>query len=538
MGGGMGEWVMPDFSLYSAGGQRHSPIPHVGLVLSTCGSAPTIHLQLELCERYFGRHTAGNTGLPVLVVNDGDVEEDALKRLCEHYGAWYRTGPRLGHAPGDLRAFIWGLEWAAERNVSILAKMSRRFIPLVNWRQELVLLADRHRYSSTFGRHHDERGFLRTDCIALRVSSWNVSEIHRTLQETIDNSDVGVAVETVVNSIARVNGGVALWDLVGEHISRPYGKSLQWRGHYPYAYGDLARSLGLPYQDSDFEKGEFVGVPENLVPFKRPSDLAVNLGRSAPKDIVLSPFPVITACDYAMVPLACVLGTTLEQYSPGVFSERVCLVPEGMDDGGLYDLQEAGWTVKAVSEDFGSANFGSVQSAAMLYRNLIPELFPVERVALYMDADTAVRGSLKDILPLAEQMVGFGFGTAALEYCRAGYYNTGVMVMDLDVWREHGIGREGIALWSAMRESGVKNPGVPYDEAALVEAMKPHKVFPLPPQYNTTPGAAECPAPLVYHFRGPKPNDPEAADKFPTLVGGLFPESKAFWQEHNPYAIA
>jgi hypothetical protein len=152
--------------------QRKAPVEQIGLVLSTCGTPAYIHLQLEASKRMFGHE-----GMPVLVVNDGDTDKhaaDRLRELCGEYGADFYCEPYSGHSHGDLKAFNFGLAWAERLGLSLLAKFSRRFLPLRHWRHELLALAAINQHCAAFGRYHDDNAghLFRTDAIALRVQKW------------------------------------------------------------------------------------------------------------------------------------------------------------------------------------------------------------------------------------------------------------------------------------------------------------------------------------------------------------------------------
>lgn len=232
--------------------QRWGPIENIGLVVGTCGTAPYIHLQLETAQRFFGPG-----GIPILIVNDGDTNEfeaDGLDALCKEYGASCLCLPHIGHAVGDLRAFQQGLEWAERNDIQLLAKFSRRFVPLEAWRHQLAYLSGKNQECAAFARYHNDRvgGMFRTDAVALRVGKWANDRVRNTFSEGIAQPTKNVVVESIVGSLANILGGWELWDLIGPVMSRPWHKAMQWRGVLPCMYGDLSRQLGLPYSDDDF----------------------------------------------------------------------------------------------------------------------------------------------------------------------------------------------------------------------------------------------------------------------------------------------
>ena len=140
--------------------------PSIGLIVGTYAALPYVHLQLEAWRR-------NCRDVRVLVHDDCSPQRRALKLLCDEYGVEFQSTPsRCGHVVGDLSVFLCGLQWAAKRNVEILVKLSRRFIPLVPWQRELSRLAYESQYATYSGlcRHHGY-GF-RTECMAMHVPSW------------------------------------------------------------------------------------------------------------------------------------------------------------------------------------------------------------------------------------------------------------------------------------------------------------------------------------------------------------------------------
>ena len=258
--------------------QRAAPIENIGLVIGTVKSVAMVHLQLEMAARMFGRG-----GLPILVVNDGDTETewsaDSLRKICDDYGADFYAGPHIGHATGDLRVFVKGLEWSEDRNVQILVKLSRRYVPLVPWRHKLLCLASANQQCAVFARRNCDRadGLFRTDCIALRVRKWKNELVSTIFPEAIKRNNKSTCVESIILSITRSIGGWEWWDLVGEDMHRPYAQALQWRGILPCHYGDTSRWLGLPYGDGDFMDATGSASISDIVVDDRPRTEATHM---------------------------------------------------------------------------------------------------------------------------------------------------------------------------------------------------------------------------------------------------------------------
>jgi len=104
----------------------------IGLVIGTYGSPAYIQLHLETARRLYPH-------IPIIIHDDCSNNVD-LPKICEQYGVkLFSTPTRRGHTRGDLSAMICGLKWASENNFDILIKMSRRFIPLINWTNSLTI---------------------------------------------------------------------------------------------------------------------------------------------------------------------------------------------------------------------------------------------------------------------------------------------------------------------------------------------------------------------------------------------------------------
>jgi hypothetical protein len=140
--------------------------PRTGLVISTFGAAPYIHLQLEAWRRLC-------RDLPVLVIDDCSNEQERLKELCDCYGAEFISNKeRAGHFSGDMKAIITGFVWAQKSGIELLVKFSRRWIPLVSWQDNLIAIARESQFA-TYSGSCPVWGFrFRTEAIALHVPSW------------------------------------------------------------------------------------------------------------------------------------------------------------------------------------------------------------------------------------------------------------------------------------------------------------------------------------------------------------------------------
>lgn len=233
---------------------------NVGLVIGTFASVPYVHLHLESRRRNY-------PDIPTLVHDDCSSKRNQLEELCEQYGCdFISTEMRLQPTMGDLSAIVKGLEWAKTKEIDILAKMSRRFIPLVDWVSDLKLLAydSGHHTFSNLTRTFDF-GF-RTECIGMRLRDWlqntSASAMHASLEANRE-----IFVEGYIHDLARkLNrhnpqaelwdqihrrppeaNAYAVWDFIGEDRCTRFDRFMWHNAYYPQDYADLAMLWNLPY---------------------------------------------------------------------------------------------------------------------------------------------------------------------------------------------------------------------------------------------------------------------------------------------------
>jgi hypothetical protein len=129
-----------------------------------------------------------------------------------------RNETRIGHTGGDLAAFWRGIRWGRERGLSVVAKLSQRFIGTSDrWLQDgarqllasgLALSGQRCSGRETFA--------LRTESVLLAVDQWHTPAIlaelaprHRPAPEIADND--------LMQLVRRELGGLFWpWSLIGE----------------------------------------------------------------------------------------------------------------------------------------------------------------------------------------------------------------------------------------------------------------------------------------------------------------------------------
>jgi lipopolysaccharide biosynthesis glycosyltransferase len=158
-----------------------------------------------------------------------------------------------------------------------------------------------------------------------------------------------------------------------------------------------------------------------------------------------------------------------------------------------------------------------VQTASSYYRLLIGELLPSDRRrALYLDADTIVRGPIDELLDLD---LG-GAVLAAVPHVElpekldlsaldlppdAPYFNAGVLRIDLVRWRDEQIGVRGLDALAALPAEAV-----PMMDQDVLNHVLHGRWKPVSPTWNHTPWNVDpthpehsAPEPTIVHYAGP-----------------------------------
>jgi len=243
----------------------YPPQATVGLAITTFAAAPHVHLHLEARRRFY-------PDVPLLVHDDGSDVQPQLAQLCADYGVEFRaSGLRRGHHLGDVGGIYAGLKWAEEKRFDLLAKFSRRFIPLHDWRPDLLRLAHETQ-ARTFNNVclNINWGF-RTEALAMHIPSWiGVLPLFEkelaTRAPSLWYTPGGVVCEKFVHGAARKVAatakwkddrprwcnGYAPWGILGDN-RRIKVPNVLWHHSSPAnAYYELALQWGLPYQRGDF----------------------------------------------------------------------------------------------------------------------------------------------------------------------------------------------------------------------------------------------------------------------------------------------
>jgi hypothetical protein len=242
--------------------------PRVGLVIGTFASVPYIHLQLEARRRFY-------PDTPLLVHDDASPQRDELARLCSEYGGEFESNDeRQPPCIGDVSCFLGGLLWAERNGIDLLVKLSRRFVPLVDWVPDLQELAYRSQYP-TYCAHTTTFGFgFRSESVGMAVRTWIDYRLHEDLAALALEPGMPF-VEGVIHDFARRlakfrcraarawddevghrppdRNGYAHWPFLGDDRCTPYPGYLWHDSASPHDYHRQSRIWGLPYELHDFE---------------------------------------------------------------------------------------------------------------------------------------------------------------------------------------------------------------------------------------------------------------------------------------------
>lgn len=229
------------------------------LVIGTFGSVPYVHLQLEARRRLY-------PALPLLVHDDASSSTDALRDLCASYGAAFETngldqGGRLTKGSGDLSTFVGGLQFAAEQGARLLVKLSRRCVPIRDFRRSLRRAAGPGE-APIIGAPYARLKAVQTQFVALRTAAWMSTTPRCALIQLIGRARAGgkpgLFVEGVLARIAAESqcGDAALpWLNPWSFAAYPGRKHQRYYWHSSHSladYAELAGTWGLDYSEADF----------------------------------------------------------------------------------------------------------------------------------------------------------------------------------------------------------------------------------------------------------------------------------------------
>jgi hypothetical protein len=249
-------------------GKMFTKAPKIGLVIGTYGAVSYVQLHLEARKRLY-------PDIPILVHDDGSPQSEELSQLCADYGADFESAAeRSKHQHGDLLAIIGGFLWAKENGIDLLVKMSRRFIPQINWTEDLARLALESQYA-TYSSWTTTWNFgFRTECVGFAVQIWKdlgllelmrlkyLSESHLLVEQFVHNLARLAAGCNCIEALdfdRRVGerpyerNGYAVWDFMGNDRASPNEKFLWHNSATLSDYLQLSKKWGLRWEEEDFD---------------------------------------------------------------------------------------------------------------------------------------------------------------------------------------------------------------------------------------------------------------------------------------------
>jgi lipopolysaccharide biosynthesis glycosyltransferase len=166
------------------------------------------------------------------------------------------------------------------------------------------------------------------------------------------------------------------------------------------------------------------------------------------------------------------------------------------------------------------------------FRLLLAEVLPapVGR-AIYLDADTVVSGDLGDLWRRDLGGATVGGVVDRLPRCRDGvanwralgldgdaaYYNTGVLLVDLDAWRFEDVGARALAVCRANAQHLLVHGEFAQNDQYGLNVVLQGRWRTVSSLWNRGSEHVECPARIVHYLGNGKPYDPRCRPRFRRL---------------------
>lgn len=152
------------------------PSRAAGVVIGTYGYPKLAAFQVRMI-----RDTCGD--VPILIADDGSNHDAAFEEVVRSNlnVEFWPSDHRRGHYSGDLSVFWKGFQWARNRGLKHLVKLSQRFIITENgWLAKVCKLIDDTGHATVMQNCIDDAGgnipdcrlFVRSECMAFDVEKW------------------------------------------------------------------------------------------------------------------------------------------------------------------------------------------------------------------------------------------------------------------------------------------------------------------------------------------------------------------------------
>lgn len=251
------------------------------------------------------------------------------------------------------------------------------------------------------------------------------------------------------------------------------------------------------------------------------------------------PVSVVTSCDTGYLPYIAALARSLALARRASTAVRLTVLHSGVGAGDRERVTAGapGLELHWVDVDDATYEAAGVAPEPLLrspqyFRCLLATVLPTtQRRCIYLDGDTIVRRDLRELW--VTHLDGRAVG-AALDYFlpRTGdaiapwrtlrldsdalYFNSGVMVVDLDAWRAQDIGAEAIRTCQANRDHLLAQGRWPQHDQLGLNVVLHRRWHRLSQDWNYL-SEMECHEPNVVHYcGGGKPGSPTCQPEFST----------------------
>jgi len=230
----------------------------IGLIITTYSGPAYVHLTLESVRRL-------KKDVQIIVHDDCSGNRE-LKRICDLYGVeLISTQERLGHVRGDIAGIIAGYNWGVEKNLDVVIKISRRFIPKTDIIEEIQKSFIDSKFSTCSAQCLDFKLPFRSEAMAMKIDDWRTMRGNKLLEAFFDSGDI-IYVEALINYIAtKIYKRMYLnqlntldispfykWKYLGESRKMPNLNYIWHESNTKEDYSSFAMQLGLTYSPENF----------------------------------------------------------------------------------------------------------------------------------------------------------------------------------------------------------------------------------------------------------------------------------------------